>query len=43
MVILYEINQVLKATSNASFTNNTLTHQSLQGFLISLFNGPIVW
>ena len=39
----YKINQVLKVTSNASFTNNTLTCQSSQGFLISLFNGPIVW
>ena len=41
MVTPYKINQVLKAASNASFTDNTLTHQSSQGFLISLFNRPI--
>ena len=43
IIMPYKINQVLKAIFNASFTNNTLTYQSLQGFLISLFNGPIVW
>ena len=26
IIILYEINQVLKAVFNASFTDNTLTH-----------------
>jgi len=43
MVILYEINQVLKAASDASFANDALTCWSSQGFLISLFNGPIAW
>jgi len=39
----YEINQVLKAASNASFADDALTHRSSQGFLISLFNRPIAW
>ncbi len=42
-ITLYEINQVLKAASNTSFADNTLIHQSSQGFLISLFNKPIIW
>ena len=41
-VIPYKINQVLKTAFNASFANNTLIYQSLQSFLISLFNRPIV-
>ena len=41
--MLYKINQVLKAAFNASFTNDAQTRWSLQGFLISLFNGPIAW
>jgi len=39
----YKINQVLKAASNTSFADNALTQWSLQGFLISLFNGLIAW
>jgi len=41
--MLYKINQVLKAASNTSFANNAPTCWSSQGFLISLFNRPIVW
>ena len=41
MVTLYEINQVLKAAFDVSFADDALTRRSLQGFLISLFNGPI--
>lgn len=35
--------QVLKIAADASFADDMLTRRSSQGYLIKLFNGPIMW
>lgn len=35
--------QAMVIASDASFANNTNTRKSSQGYLISLFGGPVVW
>jgi len=35
--------QVLKIAADASFADDMSTRRSSQGYLIKLFNGPIIW
>jgi hypothetical protein len=35
--------EVFKAASDASFADDLATRKSSQGFILSLFNGPIAW
>ena len=39
----YQMQQVLKAASDASYADDAETRRSTQGYLIKLFNGPIAW
>jgi len=38
-----EIEKVLKVASDASFADDHASRRSTQGYLIKLFNGPIMW
>jgi hypothetical protein len=39
----YQDTKALKVASDASFADDNATRRSTQGYLIKLFNGPIMW
>jgi hypothetical protein len=39
----YQHTKALRVASDASFADDNATRRSTQGYLIKLFNGPIMW